>query len=249
MEINNIFHVHTYRCGHASEETEPEYIAKAIELGAAQIIFTDHAPFPGDPFGSRMKMAGLREYLTCINEMKMTYEKFITIGSGLEIEYLPRFLDYYKELKDNPRIDILVLGQHFSQTETGYTFENRDRSEEYKYLADGIIAGMETGLFNVVAHPDQIFRKLKEWNDEAERIATEIKQCAAGNHVVLEYNLRNVIGRKKKRAYWPEFWGQLPEGTKVVYGVDAHSVAELEEGFLLQKENLRSDDDEKCRLG
>ena len=233
--MKDIFHVHTYRCGHASDEMESEYIEKAIELGAQEIVFSDHAPFLGNPFRNRMKMGGLREYLSCINGWKRIHEGVISVKAGLEIEYLPKFDDYYKALAGSSRIDILVLGQHFSQTETGYTFENRDRSEEHKYLAEGMIKGIETGFFKVVAHPDQIFRRLKEWNDEAERVAMEIKQCAAENHVILEYNLRNVIGREKKRAHWPEFWVDLPEGIKVIYGVDAHSVAELEEGFLLQQ--------------
>lgn len=236
----SVFHVHTYRCGHASDELEPEYIVRAIELGAREIVFTDHAPFPGDPFWNRMSIDELQDYLTYTKELKFVYERLITIGSGLEIEYLPKFTDYYKELKSDPRIDILVLGQHFSQMETGYTFENRDRAEEYKYLAEDMIKGMETGFFKVVAHPDQIFRKLKEWNEDAEKVASEIKQCAAENNVILEYNLRNVIGKKKKRAFRPEFWEDLPEGIKVVYGVDAHSVEELEEGFLLQKKHYQS---------
>ena len=238
--MSEIFHVHTRRCGHASDEAETDYIAKAIELGATGMIFTDHAPFPGDPFRNRMKMSELPEYLMCLSDLSVRYERLIRIQAGLEIEYLLKFTDYYKELKESPRLDLLVLGQHFSETETGYPYELRNRSEEHKYLAEGMMKGMETGFFEVVAHPDQIFRRLKEWNEEAERIAAEIKQCALENRVVIEYNLRNVIGRKKKRGFRPEFWEDLPEGTKVIYGVDAHSVAELEEGFLLQKEHYQS---------
>lgn len=31
-----------------------EYVEIAIALGATRIIFTDHAPFPGNPLGNRM---------------------------------------------------------------------------------------------------------------------------------------------------------------------------------------------------
>ncbi|MBQ2577396.1 MAG: PHP domain-containing protein [Lachnospiraceae bacterium] len=47
MEKNEIFHVHTFRCGHAAEVEDEAYVKKAIELGADKITFTDHAPFPG----------------------------------------------------------------------------------------------------------------------------------------------------------------------------------------------------------
>ena len=50
---NEIFHVHTWRCKHAGEEREWEYIERAMELGAERIVFTDHCPFPGDLFRGR----------------------------------------------------------------------------------------------------------------------------------------------------------------------------------------------------
>lgn len=56
---SDIFHVHTYRCGHAENIQDECYIKKAISAGASGIWFTDHAPFPGDPFGGRMKYSEL----------------------------------------------------------------------------------------------------------------------------------------------------------------------------------------------
>ena len=58
MEINNkyIFHIHTYRCGHASNESDEAYVRKAIELGAESITFTDHTPFPGDTYRFRSRI-------------------------------------------------------------------------------------------------------------------------------------------------------------------------------------------------
>lgn len=53
--LDYIFYVHTWRCGHASNEPERAYIESAIELKAKSIIFTDHAPFPNDPFTGRMR--------------------------------------------------------------------------------------------------------------------------------------------------------------------------------------------------
>ena len=50
-----LFHVHTFRCKHAEMVPDEEYIKKSIDLGATDIWFTDHAPFPGNPFGGRMK--------------------------------------------------------------------------------------------------------------------------------------------------------------------------------------------------
>ena len=71
MELaSDIFHVHTFRCGHAEDISDKKYIEKAIELGATGIWFTDHAPFPGDPFGNRMKYSELEEYVSTLLRYK-----------------------------------------------------------------------------------------------------------------------------------------------------------------------------------
>ncbi len=53
---NDVFHVHTYRCRHAENIPDRDYVEKAIELGAEGIWFTDHAPFPGVPFQRAHRM-------------------------------------------------------------------------------------------------------------------------------------------------------------------------------------------------
>ena len=64
-----LFHVHTHRCMHASDENDEAYIVKAIQMGASHIYFTDHAPFPGDPFRNRMGINQLEEYFVHAKEI------------------------------------------------------------------------------------------------------------------------------------------------------------------------------------
>ena len=59
--MKEIFHVHTFRCGHAGNDQDVEYVKKAVALGAKRIVFTDHCPFPGNPFKSRMEIEQLPE--------------------------------------------------------------------------------------------------------------------------------------------------------------------------------------------
>ncbi len=234
----DIFHVHSSRCRHAGTESEVQYIEKAIELGAPVIWFTDHAPFPGDPFRCRMKMDELADYIYILQEFKRRYDRRIDIKIGLEIEYLPSFQDYYKRLQESGDFDIFLLGQHFSQFPDGtYSFEDRERIAEPRVLADGMMNGMESGFFQVAAHPCQVFRRVKFWNEECEAIANEIKECAARTGMILEKNISNMQGKKKKRAYRPEFWENMPDDFRVpktIYGLDAHSVTELEENYRIQ---------------
>ncbi len=244
MEYNNyrIFHVHTWRCRHAGEEQDKEYIEKAIELGADEIYFTDHCPFPENPFRYRMSMDELPEYVSTLQKLKHQYAGQIDIKIGLETEYIPIYDDHYKKLYDSGNFDTFVLGQHFSLLPNGcYTFESKEKISEPKDLANGMMQGMESGLFSVVAHPDQIFRRKKIWDEECKAISREIIDCAARTGVILEQNISNLLGKKKKRTYWPEFWKELPQGVRTMYGVDAHSVAELETNYLKQQELIDND--------
>lgn len=52
-----VFHVHTYRCGHASKDMDEMYVKRVLSMGADSITFTDHAPFPGDPFAKLLMRA------------------------------------------------------------------------------------------------------------------------------------------------------------------------------------------------
>ena len=86
-----VFHVHTYRCKHASDEDDEAYVRAAVDLGAKRIVFTDHAPFPGNPFGHRMQYEELSEYISSLLILKDKYAAIIEIMVGLEIEYFPSF--------------------------------------------------------------------------------------------------------------------------------------------------------------
>ena len=76
---NGLFHVHTYRCGHAQDVPDEAYVRQAIAMEAPEIWFSDHAPFPEDPFLQRMKYAELDEYLTTLQELKAKYRRQIDV--------------------------------------------------------------------------------------------------------------------------------------------------------------------------
>ena len=177
---NEIFHIHTWRCKHASMDEDYRYIESAIKLGANRIVFTDHCPFPGNPFGLRMD-----------------------IGQFL-----------------------LMLGQHFYEKEDGdWSFHDSDKSEEYIGLCKALIQGAETGMFDVIAHPDRSFRNCKEWNSGLMHASYDVAMAAAKNGVILEKNLASM---NRTRQYWPPFWVRTGDAA-IMEGYDAYSVAEMEE--------------------
>ena len=232
---NEIFHVHTWRCKHAGEEREWEYIERAIELGAERIVFTDHCPFPGDLFRGRMDMSQLPEYIATLQELKTRYKNGIEVLIGLEAEYLPTFHGFYKELYDMEGLDLLVLGQHMFEHEDGqWSFQDDEQSMEYVGLCEAINKGIASGFFDVVAHPDRSFRRCKKWTSDMEKKSREVVECANFHKVFLE---KNYSSMRHKRFYWTEFWN-INKVDNIVYGYDAHAVTEL--NGMVQSRCLRS---------
>ncbi len=225
----DIFHVHTFRCKHADFISDEAYIQKAIELGATGIWFTDHAPFPGNPFRNRMEYAELDEYISTLLRLKRAYTDRISVHIGLEIEYFPSFTRYYEELNQNRNIEILLLGQHMAEdTEGSYTYsweKERLKKEEYVALGKATISGIQSGFFHAVAHPDRLFRRCKAWDDGMQTISKEIIRTAQMYNIPLEINISSM---KQKMHFWSQFWNLVPSGVQKITGIDAHSIDELE---------------------
>lgn len=224
MKQNEVFHVHSYRCKHAAHISDEEYIKTVISMGATEITFTDHAPFPGDPFGSRMKYKELDSYIEEIKRLREKYKEQIVVRIGLEIEYLPSYRKYYKEL--NQKLDLLMLGQHFFESKDGtysFTFDSDHKKKEAVELGQAIVEGIHTNLFSVVAHPDRIFKRNKEWTPQMTQISKKIIEAAVENQVILEQNLASI----RRKQYWNEFWNLVPKEAQCIIGVDAHSLKDL----------------------
>lgn len=239
-----IYHVHTTRCGHASG-LDQEIIEACIASGMMVVTVTDHAPFPGNPFGNRMKYEELEEYLKTYTDLRQKYQDDIAIHIGLETEYFPQFEDYYHSLNKIPELDAgLLLGQHMYIENGIYSFDmDREylKKEEYKGMGHAIVEGISSGYFRRIAHPDRIYRRMKKWDDGCEEIAKQIIKAAVSQGMPLEVNLRT-IARKK---YRPELWKLVShEEESIVYiAPDAHSIEDIMnyrqkvEQFLLSDKN------------
>ena len=236
IDKTELFHVHTYRCWHAEEISDEAYIKKAIELGASGILFSDHTPFPGNPFRNRMDIEQLPEYLHTLHLLKEKYAGSITVRVGLEIEYLPSFHGFYEELRKNPLLDFMMIGQHMFEDCPGiYSFQlssSEKNEREHIGCMNAMIQGIESGLFDVVAHPDRCFKRRKEWTEEMASLSRTLIDAACRANMKLEKNLESM---KRKRNYREEFWDLVPDTADIVIGTDAHSLAELAEKWDIQQ--------------
>lgn len=245
------YHTHLSLCGHAVGMSE-DYVKVAIEAGYDELGMSDHGPIkPEFMTPEEFKYNWLERQMTyeeflniylpdCL-ATKNKYKDYIKFYIGLEIEYLYPFHSYYEELKS--KLDYMNLAVHFYYHNDKITnsFDDVTYENVYSYALNAKKA-METGLFNVLVHPDvymyhyKSFDGTRAFDSECEKAARLIIESAIKNNVYLEINvggLFKVTQNKEevgKFAYpTDEFWkivAEYPE-VKVVIGVDAHNPMQL----------------------
>lgn len=220
------YHTHTFRCGHAEGE-DREYVEKAIEAGIKILGFSDHSPYPGTgelPFPMRMDISQMEDYCRSVLSLREEYKNDIEILFGLEVEYYPElFTPLMEQLKAFP-LDYFLLGQHFTENQHDGTHCGRPGSDVLEAYTSQLIAGMETGLFTYIAHPD--ISNHGESPEEYERQARRICRTAREHNIPLEINL---LGLATGRSYpYRRFWEvAASEGCKAIIGCDAHKPGDV----------------------
>lgn len=227
------YHAHTHRCGHAWG-TDDEFVQAAIDAGYTTLGFSEHAPWPfKDGYWEidtrqRITMDMLESYISDMQALKEKYKDRIDIKIGLECEYFPQYFDWLRTVKD--RFDYLLLGVHCSDQDehlTHYYARSTQPQQVEEYLRCAL-AGMESGLFAYLAHPELCLADYPVYDEVAKHMVHSICRKAKELDMPLEYNLYGVDkqgrGRQKGLRYPCElFWEAAAEyGCTAIIGVDAH---------------------------
>lgn len=243
------YHTHTFRCFHA-EGTEKDYIESALRNGLTTLGFSDHGPFPDKDFGLRMKYEDLPEHLGTIEKLKPEYDGKLRIYKGLEIEYFPQYLDYYKSLLKDRGLDYLLLGEHmYIKNGKVRNIFFAEKTEDYVDYAENIAEAASTGLFCCIAHPDLMMINEFPWDKNCDKASDIIISAAEKYNLPLEFNAngyrRQIHGYSDGDRYpYPDerFWKQLSgSNIRVVIGSDCHIPAQVCDDAiaLAEKEIIR----------
>lgn len=234
MKYKNNYHTHTFRCGHAGNFKDEEYVLAAINNGFGTLGFSDHIMLPGISQESiRGDYALLDDYINSVNSLKETYKNKIKIHLGFEAEALPEFYDYYKELLSTKKIEYLILGNHSyfeNNTLISYFMDTNKLHDDLEKYTKLLIDAMATGLFKYVAHPDLFMKYFNVWDEHLIEVTNRICDASLKYNLPLEINLACCfdrvpnIGIKEVFKYpYIEFWKIVEsKGCKVIIGVDAH---------------------------
>lgn len=240
------YHTHTKRCGHAKGE-DREYVEAAIEAGIKILGFSDHCPwvYPDDFVSSIRMEAGMTDdYFNSLEKLKNEYAGDIEILIGFEAEYVPSLIEAQERLLDDYPLDYLILGQHFLGTEKGSAYTGSPTTDA-RFLSDyvdTVIAGMETGKYLYLAHPDLInfIGDDSVYKEHMTRLCRYLKE----KNLPAELNM---LGAYQGRNYpCDKFLRIMQEvGNTCIVGIDAHDPAHLtnREGYemcrkLIEKYHL-----------
>ncbi len=217
------YHTHTWRCNHA-DGTEREYIENAIRMGMKTLGFSDHAgwKYPGDYCNtSHMRHDQLLEYCETIAALKEEYKGRIDIKIGFETEYyLPYFEEFMEMIAPLP-VDYMILGHHANGGEIGFRSNclPTDSEESLALYVCQVLAGLHTGCFSYLAHPD--FFNFSGDDTTYRRYMVPFCKEIRRMGIPLEMNL---LGLRNGRNYPSErFFAIAAEvGNDVILGIDAH---------------------------
>lgn len=238
------YHTHTFRSGHGEYCSDAEIVKIAKENGITELGFSEHIPNPSlvlPDEDHRMLLSEVDEYINSINHLKSNNPN-MTIIAGFEAEFDPIQESFLGEMRE--KVDYMVLGQHF--VANGLTKVQMKGNPNYPIeYASMISKAIDSGIFDIVAHPD-IFMEIrdtmtdeqsKKLFDENSMIASQIIcEKARDMGIPIEINFggvnKNQILSDGNLSYpHPTFWKIASEidGLQIIQGIDAHNLKAFEQ--------------------
>lgn len=233
------YHSHTTRCMHAVG-AEEQYVLQAIDAGFEILGFADHSawPYKSDFVADmRMHISELDGYVATVKALREKYADKIRIHLGMECEAFPEFYPWLREIREAMGFDYFILGNHYDTSDENhgpYFGKCTEAKHAYRYM-ETTIAGMESGLFLYLAHPDLFLHRYPEFDAAARSVCRELCEAAKRLDMPIEYN---ILGHKRQpgsrsRGFVgytsPEFWEIAAEtGNRAILGVDAHAPEDLD---------------------
>lgn len=225
--IRTNYHSHTTRCMHARGSDE-DYAKAALAAGYSHLGFSDHSPWPyknGYRSGMRMDLTELPAYLASVSALKARYAGQMALYAGLEAEYYPEYQAWLQELKAES-LDFLILGSHFDRPGEDLYFGSVINRAQLRRYARHTIRGMESGLYDCLAHPELFLVNYPEYDADCAAISRDLCRAAKALNLPLEYNLSGFYPQSWRTGPGypaPGFWEiAAKEGAPAIIGLDAH---------------------------
>jgi histidinol-phosphatase (PHP family) len=234
MPLPADYHMHTPLCRHATGEPG-EYARRALELGFKEIGFSDHAPMPRDDFDDwRMRNDQLDEY---VSKVRKTQEDFpqLTIRLALEVDYLPGYEDWIRELAARYPWDYFIGSVHYvsdawaiDDPQKISEWKNCDVFEVWSIYLERLTKAAETGFFEIIGHVDLPKKYNPPPLQDCTLLYKKFLAAAKKNNCAIELNTAGL--RKDCKEIYPSreiLELAFQKGVPIMFGSDAHAPEEV----------------------
>ncbi len=223
------YHLHTRLCKHAVGNID-EYVKSAIDAGLKEIAFTDHIPLPDNfDIAHRMAFFEMDKYQEWIFKAQDKFPE-IKILFGIEADYYHGFETFLSDFLTKFDFDLVIMAVHFIESWSPgnwvfhYDFPEKEKSEIFTEYIDTLIAGIETGIFDVVGHADIIKRSGENIISVTPEKVNQLIGAVKRQDMAIEFNTSSF--RKEAGICYPDpEWLPLiiEHNVPITIGSDAHA--------------------------
>ena len=177
------YHTHTYRSGHSEYVRDEGILESARQAGISMLGFSEHVPNTGLELPDedhRMLRSEVDDYIESINKLKKENPD-MTILVGFEAEFDPMKEGILEETKE--KTDYMILGQHFIKKGMQMVSQKGNPNYPLEY-AEMVCKGIESGLFDIVAHPDYFMSLRDTISGDNQAIYEE--NCIKATHMICQ---------------------------------------------------------------
>ena len=232
------YHMHTPLCYHAQGEPT-QYAAQAIRLGLTEIGFSDHNPMSRDDFDDwRMKNSDLEVYVDKVEQARREHPNLV-IKLALEVDYIPGYEDWVRELAAKHPWDYLIGSVHY--VSPAWDIDNPKRLSEWKKhdpfevwtaYFERLTMAAESRLFDIIGHADLCKKFCFYPRQDCTPLVTRFLEAAKRNNIAIELNTAGL--RKDCKEIYPS--PQIVRLAKqhnvpITFGSDAHAPGEVGMNF------------------
>jgi histidinol-phosphatase (PHP family) len=239
MSLPADYHMHTPLCLHAVGEPT-ELAAQAERIGLREIGFSDHNPMPKDGFDDwRMLASDLPAYVAKVEQARREHPN-LTIKLAMEVDYLPGYEGWIKELAARYPWDYFIGAVHY--VSESWALDNpmklsewrqRDPMEVWTAYFERLTMAAESGLFDIIAHADLCKKFCFYPKEDCTHLFEKFLSAAKASGVAMELNTAGL--RKDCKEIYPS--AQIvklafQKGVPITFASDAHAPTEVGMNFV-----------------
>lgn len=226
--------MHTPLCRHAVGEPT-ELAAQALKAGLDEIGFSDHNPMPRNNFDDwRMNNSELDAYVAKVEQARRQYPNLI-IRLALEVDYIPGYEDWVRELAARHPWDYFIGSVHYVSDSWAIDnpnqisdWKSRDPLEVWTAYFDRLTRAAESGLFDIIGHADLCKKFCFYPKEDCTPLFTRFLEAVRRHGLAIELNTAGL--RKECKEIYPSprlLQLAAQTGVPITFGSDAHAPGEV----------------------